>query len=330
MTDPAVSVVLAVLNEIDHIDGVLESLQRQTGGVSFEVLVADGGSTDGTRDRLEHWADVWPAVRWIDNPRRRQSHGLNAAAEQARGEVLVRADGHTTYAPDYVARSLRALEDGDAVAAGGRLEPLGTTAFGRAVAEVMTSPAAIGPAKFHHATAPTEADTVYLGAFRREDFLAIGGYRDLPSGVAEDADLYARWRRAGRRVLLDPSIRSTYRPREDLRGFWRQSQRYGAGKAELLWLEGRFPSWRPLAPLALILGLLTTTILRLLGGPGWPLIAIAAAWIAVVLLVGLTRGRSPAALGLIAFATAAMHLGYGLGLLIGLVRGPKQVSHLRR
>src|SRR5690606_25283512 len=127
-----------------------------------EVVVADGGSTDGTRDILESIARTEPRLRVIDNPARRQSHGLNDAAALATGQILIRADGHSRYAPDYVSRSVAALiELGGAV--GGRMNPVGYDRFSEAVAAAMNSPLTMGPGRFHHAETTEVVDTVYLG-----------------------------------------------------------------------------------------------------------------------------------------------------------------------
>ncbi|HSK06672.1 MAG TPA: glycosyltransferase family 2 protein, partial [Acidimicrobiia bacterium] len=245
---PSVSVILAVWNEAEFIDDVLTDLLGQDYPGPFQVVVADGGSEDGTREKLDVWAGRDERLIVVHNPERRQAPGLNLAAEKATGADLVRSDGHTAFAPDYVRASVTALEEtGGAV--GGRMYPVGRTRFGRAVAAAMKSPLTMGPGRFHHSVIREEVDTVYLGAMRREWFETLGGFRAFPSGTSEDADLYFRWRRQGGKVFVDPSISSEYTPRDHPRALWRQYFRYGMGKAEMLWRNGAFPSWRPLAPL---------------------------------------------------------------------------------
>jgi succinoglycan biosynthesis protein ExoA len=329
MAYPSVSVLLPVYNEVGYIDECLASLSAQDYPGQWEVLVAEGGSTDGTRDRLEGWATRWERLRMIDNPRRVQSHGLNLAAEMASGEVVVRADAHTTYAPDFVRRSVELLLSSDAVAVGGLMRPEGLTPFGRAVALAMSSPLGVGPGRFHYSDHRQEADTAYLPAFRRADFLAAGGYREFPSGAGEDAELHHRWRRSGRKILLDPSIRSTYRPRETPVALWRQFFNYGRSKAEMLYVNGMLPAWRPLAPLALVLGLATTGIVTLAWRRSWPLLAVLATWGIVIGAAAIRPGRRLSLILGAALAVAVMHLAYGMGLLAGLLRGPRRVSKLR-
>ncbi len=319
---PPVTVILPVLDEVDHIDACLESLAAQDYGGELTVVVAEGGSADGTRARLAAWQERLPGLTVIDNPQRRQSHGLNLAAEAAAGEILVRADAHTTYAPDYVRRSVDALLGSEAVAVGGPIRPVGSNRRGRAVTAAMASKVTMGPAKFRTDAAPGPADTVYLGAFRRSDYLAIGGLRAFPSGAGEDADLYHRWRMEGRLVLLDPAIRSTYRPRHTLRSLARQYFRYGWAKGELLWVNGRWPSARPAAPLALVLALPVTAVLSVATPWWWLFPALLAAWLAVLVVAAVPAGR----LGpLVIFAAAVMHLSYGAGLVWGLVRRRDQL-----
>ena len=314
---PSVAILLPVLNEGANIDDCLQSLADQVYNGPIEILVADGGSTDDTLDRLGTWSDRLAGLRIFENPERVQSAGLNLLAEVAHSEILIRADAHTQYADDYVSRSVAALAGTTGTAVGGPMVPKGSSDFGRAVANAFRSPLAIGPARFHHATHPTEADTVYLGAMTKDTWDSVGGMRTLPSLVAEDADFYYRLRQAGGRVLVDPAIRSTYQPRDTVSGLWRQFYRYGLGKADMLYVNGGFPSWRPLAPLALVLGLAAGLVLLILGSARL-LSVVLSAWLIVLVIAS---RLSP----MVVVATAVMHVSYGIGLLKGLARRPGRV-----
>ena len=325
MALPPISVILAVLNESEFIDLSVGDLLSQDYEGAIEIIVADGGSTDGTLEKLTSLASRDSRVRVLANPERRQAHGLNIAAAHAGFSVLARADGHTRYAPDYLSRSVDALlELGGAV--GGRMNPVGRSGFGRAVAAAMNSPLTMGPARFHHAVNREEVDTVYLGILEKPGFDELGGFRAFPSGSSEDADFYYRWRQSGRKVYVDPSISSTYSPRESIGSLWRQYWRYGVGKAEMLWVNGRLPSFRPLVPSGLVIGLIGAAFLALFVGLSWPLGALLAAWGSVLLAVGL-RSSEPALT--VMGAAGLMHLGYGMGMWFGLLRGPRPLRHLR-
>jgi hypothetical protein len=120
-------------------------------------------------------------------------------------------------------------------------------------------------------------------------------------------------------VYVDPSIVSAYTPRDTPADLWQQYFRYGMGKAEMLLRNGSFPSWRPLAPLGLVLGLLLLVIVGVVTRSWVPLVVLAGIWLLLLVWVALSADQ-PAARVLL--AAAIMHLAYGLGGLWGLMRGP--------
>jgi glycosyltransferase involved in cell wall biosynthesis len=320
MSRESASVIVAVLNEEANIGHVMDTALSNK--VVVEFIVADGGSTDETVQKVLERAKNDPRVTLLLNPDKGQAAGLNRAAQAASGTLLIRLDGHTRYGDNYVAASLLAWKPG--VAVGGPMRAEGSTPWGRATASAMDDHLAIGPAKFHHADEVADVDTVYLGTFEREKFISIGGYRTFPSGTVEDTDFYTRWRSSGGTVRVDPSIVSWYRPRDSWQGLVHQYFRYGLGKAELVWLNGRLPSPRPVAPAILVLaiGVLTVT------GIVWtwvPLAALGLAWFTALGIVAL-RARSYRLRT--ALAAATMHIGYGGGFWWGLGKGRPNIQTL--
>lgn len=251
-----VSVVLPTLNEQAYIRDCLDSLLNQEGDLIGEIIVVDGRSNDETVAIALEKSDV---IRVVDNPEITAASAMNRGIRAATHEVIVRADAHTIYAPDYVLRSVEALESSGADVVGGPMRPVGTTRFGRAVASVTSSPFGIGPGRFHFSDRAQDVETVYLGTFRRAIVEEIGGYdTEHLQWAAEDQELNYRLRMAGRRIRLDPTIRSTYFPRATPRALWRQYYNYGICKASTLKKHRRLPYLRPLAPAALVLILLSS------------------------------------------------------------------------
>lgn len=320
MTSPTASVIVAALNEEANIDHVMDIALSDASVI--ELIVADGGSNDATVHKVLARAETDPRVKLIRNPDRRQAAGLNRAASVATGTLLVRLDGHTRYAQDYVTASLEASRPG--VAAGGPMMAEGSTGWAGSTASAMADSLAIGPARFHHASVVETVDTVYLGVFERERFLELGGYRSFPSGTVEDTDFYARWRASGGTVIVDPAIRCWYQPRGTWGALTAQYFRYGRGKAELVWLNGRLPSPRPLAPAMLTAGFGLTLILGLT--MTWiPFVLLGAAW-AIALTV--VAGRAPSSRLRTAIVAGTMHAAYGAGLWWGLLAGRPNVQTL--
>jgi len=311
-----VSIVLPTLDERSHLRDCLDSLLRQDAADIVEILVVDGGSTDGTREVVEREGGL---VRLLDNPRVTAAAAMNIGIAAATGEVICRADAHTIYASDYVRRCVEVLDASEAANVGGLMVPVGTTSFGRAVAAVTTSPFGVGPGRFHYATGQMDVETVYLGCWRRHTLVEVGGYdEDHLQWAAEDQELNFRLRQTGGRIVLDSSIRSWYFPRANPRALLKQYRNYGLAKASTLAKHKTLPYWRPVAP-ALLVG--ATVVAPLALRPWWLKVAPPIAWLAGASVISVKLGRDPGvaphrALG----ALAICHWGYGAGLWAGLWR----------
>jgi len=311
----SVTVVLPTLNERAFLRDCLDSLAAQTYPDLLEVLVVDGGSTDGTREIAEA---AGARVRVVDNPGVTAAAAMNRGIKEARGEVICRADAHTLYEPDYVERCVDLLLETGADNVGGPMRPLGTTSFGRAVAAVTTSPLGVGPGRFHYSEAREDVDTVYLGCWRRSTLEELGGYDETSlQWGAEDHELNLRITERGGRIILDPEIRSTYFPRSSTRALRRQYFNYGIGKASTLAKHRRLPSWRPLAPAALVA---VAVVGAVAGRRGWR-VAIPAAHAAACAAAALRVSSDPGVAPHRAFACIEIcHWSYGAGFWVGMFR----------
>jgi succinoglycan biosynthesis protein ExoA len=247
---PTVTVAIPVLDEERYLGACLDAINAQEKANVVEILVVDGGSTDGTREI----ASAFAKVTVLDNPRRIRPAGLNVAVAAAKGEIFVRVDGRTEIAPDYVARSVAALERSGAAVVGGPMRYAASGPLQRGIAAAMTSRLGAGPAAFRRVGREAGfVDTVYLGTFRTETIRRLGGY-DEWFGGNEDAELNHRCRDAGG-VWLDPEIRSSYAVRAGLRALFKQFRRYGRARATTIRKHPGSLSIRQLAVPALVLGL---------------------------------------------------------------------------
>lgn len=319
---PLVSAVIPVLNEGPYLRQCLEAvLQQDYPAECIEVIVADGGSVDGSREIVRDFALRDERVRLVENPRRRASAGLNAAIAAARGEYIVRVDGHTIIAPDYVSRCVALLTENPQVgSAGGSISPVGETALGQAIALALHSPFSMGGAPFRHARRAGPVDTVYLGSFRRQDLLEIGLY-NASLGANEDYELHYRLRRAGRLVWFDPRIRSHTFTRRTLTQLARQYLRYGYWKGQVMVLHPASTSQRHILALMGTLCFVLAALAAFLGRPAW-LLCLLALYALLNLGFSVRLGwpwKSRAAV-LLPLVFVTMHVCWGAGLLAGLAR----------
>jgi glycosyltransferase involved in cell wall biosynthesis len=320
-TSPTVSVIIPCRNEVASIDKSLRSvLSQQRPSQQLEVIVADGMSDDGTRSVLEAIARDHPELRVIDNPAQIASTGLNAAIGVAKGQVIVRMDAHTDYAPDYVCQSLAVLEESCADAVGGPWVGRGIHPVARAVAAVFRSPFCAGTARGHDPTYAGPIDTVYLGCWRREIFDRLGLF-DEELARNEDDEFSLRIIRSGGTIFQSPRIRSWYTPRGSLKALLHQYAQYGYWKVRVIQKHRLPASPRHLVPAFSILLFAVLSI-----ASAWSAsarraaMALAAAYIVGNVLASAdTARRSEWKLWpLMPVVFACYHIGYAAGFLHGV------------
>src|ERR1017187_3923550 len=194
---PFASVVIAVLNEERPIEACLDSvLEQDYPADRYEVIVADGGSTDRTRAIVEAVGRRHGNVRVIANPGRLQAAGLNRAIPASAGSVIARQDGHAEWGRNHLRRSVDLLLSTGADNVGGLQEAVGDGISGRAIACAMGSPFGVGGAAFRYSAREQEMATVFLGTFRRSAFERVGLF-DEAYPPHEDYELNHRIRSSG-------------------------------------------------------------------------------------------------------------------------------------
>jgi succinoglycan biosynthesis protein ExoA len=360
MSRNLISVIVPCRNERDHIEAFCQSvsLQQLPDGVCMEVLIADGMSDDGTRERFLQWQVQWlasghqgpdaPLFAMLDNPGRIVSSGLNQCIAQSTGEFIVRLDVHTVYAPDYIAQCWVTWQQTGADNVGGPWRAEGQSGpagvVQRAIAAAFQSRWVSGGALSRDLTYNGPVDTVYLGAWPRQTFEKVGGF-DEQLVRNQDDEHNLRIHRAGGQVWQSSAICSSYVPRDRISDVFRQYRQYGYWKPFVMRKHGQVADWRHLVP-AIFAGswLLISLLLVVLAsrGGGWMLphwrgevfsvllclwlLQIIGYTVAVFVLSMLVAWHNE--LGMLRQLPSiilAYHVGYGIGSLQGfwsvLVRG---------
>lgn len=317
---PFVSILIPMRNEERYIAACLDSiLANDYPKDRLEILVIDGISTDRSREITQDYAKRYPFLRLLNNTKRIIPAALNIGIQEAKGEIIIRMDAHTSYALDYIRRCVELLETTEAANVGGLQRAVGTNYISKAITIAITTPFGIGNAYFRYAEKEMWVDTVYLGAWRKSTLEALGGF-DEEWVVNEDYELNYRLRKAGGKILLSPEIRCWYYVRPSLKALARQYLRYGFWKVKTL---VRYPNslrWRQLAPPALVVALLLSLgilpVNRMLGVTV-PVLYLAANLVASIWIAS-RRGCKYLPLLPVVFAT--IHLSWGTGFLAGLFK----------
>jgi glycosyltransferase involved in cell wall biosynthesis len=249
---PTVSIIVPCFNEENRIHFLLDAVFAQTYPRDLmDVTIADGHSTDHTRDVIASFQLEYPDLRLkvVDNHIRSIPAALNCAIHASSGEIILRLDAHSGPSQDYVERSVTALLAGKGENVGGiwNIRPGADTWVARSIAVAASHPVAVGDALYRHAKEAAHVDTVPFGAYRRTLIDRIGGY-DESLLANEDYELNTRIRQSGGKIWLDPAISSVYFARSTLSALARQYNRYGFWKFKML---RRYPAtlrWRQALP----------------------------------------------------------------------------------
>jgi succinoglycan biosynthesis protein ExoA len=319
MVQPLVTIAMPAFNEEHYIEACIASVQAQDYPADrIEILVADGRSTDRTREIIERLTAADPRIRLVDNPERLQAAGLNRVVREARGDVIVRMDVHCEYAPTYVRRCVETLERTGADNVGGAQRARARTFFQKALCAALESPLGVGGARYRSADQEGYVDTVFLGAFRRRVFETVGLY-DPNAITNEDAELNQRLIATGGKVYLSPEIEVHYYPRDSFKALAKQYYKYGRGRARTLLKLGRFLGLRPMVPFFMVVGGAALILLP----PLWPIAPAAAA--AYLLATGaeavrVGRRAGAAAIPVVWGIFPVLHVSHGIGFAAGLAR----------
>jgi succinoglycan biosynthesis protein ExoA len=317
------SVIIPCLNEARFIGRCLDSiLANDIPAGDYEVLVADGMSTDGTRAILDGYAARHRNVRILDNPGRSTPAGLNLAIRQASAPIIIRIDAHSTVDSDYIRRCLETLEATGADNVGGKMltHPMSAGRWSSAITSVLSHRFGVGNSVFRtHTSSGRWVDTVFGGCYRRDVFSRIGCFNEqLRRG--QDMEFNRRLTAAGGRIWFEPAIVTHYYARADLRSFTRHNWANGVWAIYPFVYSDVVPvSLRHLVPLFFVSGLIASAIAALIWHPAlWLLAALVASYVALATgaAIQVAVERRDPLLTLTMPATFFMlHTQYGLGSL---------------
>jgi glycosyltransferase involved in cell wall biosynthesis len=329
---PSVSVIVPVRNEAGAIEPALRTLLEQDfPRDQFEVLVADGGSTDETVPIVRRLQGEYPNLRLFYNPGRLSSAARNTALRHAAKDVAVIVDGHCTVPDRNYLRNVAEAFAASGADSLGRPQPLDApnpTLFQKAVSIARASKIGHNPnsdifsdeAKF----VPPQNTAV---AYSRTVFHRIGLF-DQSFDACEDVEFNQRVHSAGLTCYFTTSVKVVYNPRGSLRALFFQLSRYGMGRARLAFKSPESLTLPALVPplwlLWLVLGGLLSLVVPHLG---WAWLASIALYVAILCGAAVMLGRGqPASVGLrIPPIFAGIHLGFAWGFLREVARQFKRL-----
>lgn len=307
-----ISVILPVLNEEKYLEDSVNAILSQSFAGELEVILAVGPSSDATMQIALALHARDPRVVIVENPTGRTAAGLNLAIAASRYSIIVRVDGHSNIPHDYCETAFKTLLETGAVNVGGVMAAQGQSLFERSVARAMRSPLGVGASRFHTGGGAGLTDTVYLGCFRKEALLAVGGF-DERFVRAQDWELNFRLREKGGAVFFDPALKVTYRPRSTIKALAKQYFEYGRWRRVVSRRHQGTINYRYLAPPFTVVVSTASIILGALTSPFLFLPAL----IYALFILGASSviGKSLGEILCLPTILLTMHISWGLGFL---------------
>ncbi|HTM77871.1 MAG TPA: glycosyltransferase family 2 protein [Devosia sp.] len=318
-------IVVPTFNEARHIGPLLDSLLVEAAAVDAQIVVADGGSSDGTQAIVAKIAATNWRVTLIHNPKRIQSAAMNLAVAQYGDGVdfVIRIDAHGQYPGDYcrvlVAEAERLGVDSIVVP----MTTVGQNTFQRAVATAQNSLVGTGGSAHRTGKTAQKVDHGHHALMRITAYRAVGGY-DESFRFNEDAELDHRLGQAGSRIWLTDATAMTYFPRATALGLFKQYFGYGGGRARNILKHRMKPRLRQMLPLVI----LPTVLLAALSIVHWVFLIPLVGWGLACFALGAVATRQHFAdyglpmtqAPLVGVAAMIMHFAWSSGFWLHLAR----------
>jgi len=316
------SIILPIKNEVDYISATLSSIINQDIlNKNYEIIISDGGSTDGTLEIINNIILENPNVHLIKNSLKIVSSGFNMALNKASGEIIFRVDGHCKIQQNYIEKCYSLLKETDADIVGGVIETISSGLIGNAISIAQSSRFGVGFVKFRNKDLKEAryVDTLAFGAHKREIFADIGGY-DEEMVCNQDDEFNHRVQQAGKKIWMDPTIKTKYYSRQSFKKLFKQYFNYGLYKVRGIQKRREIVSIRHLIPSTFIITLIGTLIIGTFLQLPWITFSVVFPYLSFNLTVSIFSISSTRAIPLTSLAFCTLHSGYGIGFIWGLIR----------
>jgi len=338
IVNPIVSVIMPVRNEASFIETSLRTVLLQDyPSENMEVIVVDGMSTDQTRNRVLSLFAEYPNIstQVLENPGKIVPTAMNIGIRVARGEWIVRMDGHSEYPTNYLSECLETSQRTSADNVGGLFisQPPKDSIGPRFVQAITTHRFGVGNADYRLNAREGLADTVPYGCYRRSVFAQIGWY-DERLVRNQDYELNARLHKAGGLVWRNPDIKIYYHNQSTFLGLLRQAIFTGEWNPWMWYVAPYSLSLRHGIPGLFVFSILFSSIVFVFSY--WGGVLLLAIIIPYFILALLSAGQQAVRYGwwmtlLLPFMFLAYHLAYGLGTIWGILlllvrRAPVQME----
>lgn len=324
---PFISVIIPARNEESFIGRTLDSLiANDYPKDKLEILVVDGISEDRTKEIVAEYAETYPYIKLLENPKKITPIAMNIGIHNAQGSLVTKTDAHSIYPVEYLSKCARYIEKYHVEAVGGvaRATPSLLTLKAAAISLSLSSWFGSGGGGLRYATGePRLADTAFGICYKKDAVIKAGLFNENLTR-SQDMDLNIRLQKMGGKILLVPDIMINYYSKATLMNFLRHNVQDGIWAVYPLKFGSPVFKLRHLAPLIFIVCLFLCGLTGLVFAPAQALfLGIICLYFILALAVSANIAHREKQYALIPYLIAAFairHFAYGFGSLIGLTK----------
>lgn len=325
-----VSICIIANNEEQFLPIIFEKIKAQSyPHDKTEIIFVDNLSTDKTRGMMVEFAlenkDDYNGIYVYDSPKNLQATAWNTALINANGDVIIRLDAHSSIPPGFVSTNVKHIQEGEDVCGGGRPNKvLNKNSWSLALLAAEQNMFGGIAGKYRRVQTEKEyLSSVFHGAYRKEVFANIGGFNEN-LGRTEDNEFHYRLRQAGYKIACFPDIVSYQYIRNSFSAMLKQKFSNGYWVGLTLGVCKGCLSLFYFAPLVLLLAYLMCGVLCCFS-VYWPLILLTTVYMLFNLLNTVPAFWSKkvyATFLLLPLIFPFLHIAYGIGSLIGIIKMP--------
>jgi len=322
-SSPLITIVIPTLNEVKNIENALNNIVNNGSIIkNSEVLVIDGGSSDGTLEIVSSFVNKLN-LSILHFPGASVYKALNIGLQKAHGEYFIRVDARSEIPQNYLQEVIKGLQIPSVECVGGIQAQYGDSVVGNSIAWVTSSLLGTGGAKFRSGSASGFVDSVYLGAYRTAILRSLGGYEDEGNYISEDSYINKRIRESGKNIYLNASLRILYPAKSSFRQLIKQYLIYGAAKGFIIRKHKKFTSPRQIIPIFFLFCLICNVLGCLSGWIPWGLLGTFVGFYLLIVVLGnlVFSKQKKISAGVIrarCFATICIHFAWPIGFFLSI------------
>lgn len=316
---PFLSIVLPIKNEVNFIEKIILDLLNQNYPKDrFEIIIVDGLSNDGSLDILKKFEASFNNIFCFSNPITTTPTNLNIGIKQAKGDFIIRMDGHVEIDNNFFLENIRTMEEKKVAISGGPIIHEGSNNFAKGTAIAMSDSMGIGNAN-HRKIFNGYVEGVAFPCIKREVFEKIGFF-DEDLIRCQDEEFNYRVKKAGYRIYQSSKIKSKVYVRNSTKKLFKQYYQYGFWKWLVFKKIKAVISVRQLVPSLFVIYLLLLPLVYFYISK-FILIPIFTYFLLITFFILKNSYRFNIKIGFNSgLAIIIMHLAYGIGFLINVLK----------